>query len=99
MAWYGQGDMVFPSHGPPATLHDEIAKSTLHDIGTKVSQWNCIPKDSLLGPVEKVPDNNDRDRVNAPGKGVIDLPLWVPARGPAAPQNCDWGGEGHTTPA
>jgi len=54
MEWYGQGDMVFPSHGPPATLQDEIAKVTLHDIGTKVSHWNCISKDSFLASIKSL---------------------------------------------
>jgi len=46
--------MVFPSHGPPATLQDEIAKVTLHDIGTKVSHWNCISKDSFLASIKSL---------------------------------------------
>lgn len=29
-------------------LHDEIAKGTLNDIVTKVSQWNCITKEDLF---------------------------------------------------
>ena len=29
-------------------LHDEIAKGTLNDIVTKVSQCNCITKEDLL---------------------------------------------------
>ncbi|WP_254059170.1 type II toxin-antitoxin system HicA family toxin [Methanogenium sp. MK-MG] len=29
-------------------LHDEIAKGTLNDIITKVSQWNCIMKEDLF---------------------------------------------------
>lgn len=29
-------------------LHDEIARGTLNDIIQKVSQWNGIPKETLL---------------------------------------------------
>ncbi|MDD4255213.1 MAG: type II toxin-antitoxin system HicA family toxin [Methanofollis sp.] len=29
-------------------LHDEIAKGTLNDIVTKVSQWNCITKEDFF---------------------------------------------------
>jgi len=35
-------------HRITVPLHEEIAKGTLNDIVTKVSQWNCIAKDDLL---------------------------------------------------
>jgi len=29
-------------------LHDEIAKGTLHDIVTKVAEWNCISREEII---------------------------------------------------
>jgi len=29
-------------------LHDEIAKGTLHDIVTKVAEWNSVSKEDII---------------------------------------------------
>ena len=40
-------------HNITVPYHKEIAKGTLNDILSKVSLWNSIPKENLIGMLKK----------------------------------------------
>lgn len=41
-------------HNITVPVHKEMAKGTLHDIISKVSLWNSVPKETLIEMLKKV---------------------------------------------